>query len=100
MNKRKMNIKKTQKRKIDESFDDEEEFVVHGTYTLGNSAGLEVMLNRSCDAVRVRFNGEEDDGEWIEIEYDYNDDDDNNEESLPFFRWGKLEIPFNEVMRV
>ena len=50
----------------------EEEFVPHGSYTVSNAGGYEVMLNDAGDAARVRDAYGSDNpqtSDWLEIEY-------------------------------
>ena len=85
----------------------DEEFVAHGTYTLGNAGGYEIMLSDSGDAAKVRDAYGSDNPEtsdWLEIEYvnseDGELDDEGNPEIVPVIDPNGYNIPLNMVMRV
>lgn len=86
--------------------DEDEEFVVHGHYTVSNSGGYEIMLTDSGDAARVRdaFGSENPEtSDWLQIEYveDENGepDEDGNLPSEPVIDPQGYNIPLNLVMR-
>ncbi len=86
--------------------DEDEEFVVHGHYTVSNSGGYEIMLSDSGDAARVRdaFGSENPEtSDWLEIEYVTDEegepDEDGNLPSEPVIDPEGYNIPLNLVMR-
>lgn len=86
--------------------DEDEEFVVHGHYTVSNSGGYEIMLTDSGDAARVRDAFGSDNpktSDWLEIEYveDENGepDEDGNLPLEPVIDPQGYNIPLNLVMR-
>jgi hypothetical protein len=75
--------------------DEVEEFIPHGTYTVSNSGGYEIMLSDSNDAAKVRdaFGSENPQvSDWLEIEYD--------EDGDPVIDPNGYNIPLNMVMRI
>ena len=85
----------------------EEEFTPHGTYTLGNSGGYEIMISDSGDAAKVRDAYGSDNPEtsdWLEIEYVPNEDgemdEEGNPEMEPVIDPNGYNIPLNMVMRI
>lgn len=76
-----------------------EDFTVHGTYTVSNSGGYEIMISDDGDAAKVRdaFGSENPKtSDWLPIEYI------PNEETLDFDAVIDPEgfnIPLNQVMR-
>jgi hypothetical protein len=81
----------------DEPKDDN--FVTHGTYTVSNVGGYEIMLNDAGDAARVRdaFGSDEPKtSDWLEIEYIPSEDDGEME---PVIDPNGYNIPLNMVMK-
>lgn len=79
--------------------DEEENFIPHGSYTVSNTGGYEVMLNDAGDAARVRDAFGSDNpqtSDWFEIEYIPNEDG----ESEPVIDPNGYNIPLNQVMRL
>jgi hypothetical protein len=88
------------KSKLNENFEQVEEFVPHGSYTVSNSGGYEVMLNDAGDAARVRDAFGSDNpqtSDWLEIEYV---PDEETGESEPVIDPNGYNIPLNMVMRI
>ncbi len=86
--------------------DEDEEFVVHGHYTVSNSGGYEIMLSDSGDAARVRDSFGSDNPEtsdWLDIEYVTDEEGEPDEEgnlpSEPVIDPEGYNIPLNLVMR-
>lgn len=80
--------------------ENENEFVAHGTYTVGNGAGYEVMLSDDGEQAKVRYvsdNGNEEPSDWMDIEYV---DSDETLDSEPVIDPSGLNIPLSKVMRV
>lgn len=94
-------LDKSFKPKLNENFnEDNEEFIAHGTYTVSNSGGYEVMLNDSGDAARVRDAYGSDNpktSDWLEIEFI---PDEESGESEPVIDPNGYNIPLNMVMRL
>lgn len=85
---------------------EDDEFVVHGYYTVSNSGGYEVQLNNSGDGARLRTfsDGQPQVSEWFEIETVPNEDydpmeDDENDEYISVIDPGGYNVPLNMVMR-
>jgi hypothetical protein len=81
-------------------FENEDEFIPHGTYTLGNAGGYEIMLSDSGDSAKVRDAFGSDNpqtSDWLEIEYVY---DEETGEQEPVIDPNGYDIPLNMVMRV
>ena len=79
----------------------EEEFVAHGTYTVSNAGGYEIMLDDSGDAAKVRDAYGSDNpqtSDWLEIEHVPSED--NGEEFEAVIDPNGYNIPLNQVMRV
>jgi hypothetical protein len=82
------------------SENDQEEFITHGTYSVSNSGGYEIMLSPSGDTAKVKDSFGSDNPEisdWLEIEYV------PDEETLDFeavIDPNGYNIPLNKVMRV
>lgn len=77
----------------------EEEFIPHGSYTISNLGGYEIMLNNSGDAAMVRDAFGSDNpktSDWLEIEYIPNDEG----ETEPVIDPNGYNIPLNQVMRI
>jgi hypothetical protein len=72
-----------------------EQFITHGTYTVSNAGGYEIMLNRSGDAAKVKDGNEI--SNWLPIEFI--DDDENPEESIPVIDPKGYNIRLDHVMR-
>jgi len=93
-------LDKRDKSKLNEDFNQPvEEFVPHGSYTVSNSGGYEVMLNDAGDAARVRDAYGSDNpqtSDWLEIEYVPGEDG----ESEPVIDPEGYNIPLNQVMRL
>lgn len=96
----------TFKRRIDEEQvpiepdENGEEFTPHGTYTVSNAGGYEIMLSDSGDAAKVRDAFGSDNPEtsdWLEIEYVPNEE---TGESEPVIDPNGYNIPLNQVMRI
>jgi hypothetical protein len=88
----------TQSPVYSESMYEDEEFIPHGTYTLGNSGGYEIMISDSGDAAKVRDAYGSDNPEtsdWLEIEYVPNEDGEMEAVIDP----NGYNIPLNMVMR-
>lgn len=85
-----------------EDFDQStEEFIPHGSYTVSNAGGYEIMLNDAGDAARVRDAFGSDNPEtsdWLEIEYVPSED--TEEEFEPVIDPKGYNIPLNLVMRL
>jgi hypothetical protein len=80
-------------------FEEDEQFIAHGIYTLGNAGGYEVMLSDSGDAAKVRDAYGSDNpqtSDWLEIEYLPSEDG----EMEPVIDPQGYNIPLNMVMRV
>ena len=76
-----------------------EEFIPHGSYTVSNSGGYEIMLNDAGDAARVRDAFGSDNpqtSDWLEIEYIPSEDG----ESEPVIDPNGYNIPLNQVMKI
>jgi len=74
--------------------EEQEEFVPHGSYTVSNSGGYEVMLNDAGDAARVRDAYGSDNPEtsdWLEIVY---------VSGKPVIDPSGYNIPLSHVMRI
>jgi hypothetical protein len=85
---------------LNEDVNNNNEFITHGTYTVSNSGGYEIMLNNSGDGAKVRDAYGSDNpktSDWLEIEYIPNDD---TGESEPVIDPNGYNIPLNQVMRV
>ncbi len=94
-------LDKTFKSKLNENFEnDSEEFTPHGTYTVSNVGGYEIMLNDAGDAAKVRDAFGSDNpktSDWLEIEYMPNEE---TGESEPVIDPNGYNIPLNQVMRL
>jgi hypothetical protein len=80
-------------------FEEDEEFIPHGTYTISNAGGYEVMLSDDGDAAKVRDAYGSDNpqtSDWLEIEYVPGEDG----EMEPVIDPQGYDIPLNMVMRV
>jgi hypothetical protein len=78
----------------------EEEFQPHGSYTVSNHGGYEVMLSPDGEMAKVRDAYGSDNPEtsdWLEIEYVY---DEETGESEPVIDPDGYNIPLNMVMRM
>jgi hypothetical protein len=83
---------------IKENFDSEE-FTPHGSYTVSNSGGYEIMLSNSGDAAKVRDAYGSDNpktSDWLEIEYVTDEEGESN----PVIDPNGYNIPLNQVMRI
>lgn len=105
MNKLK-SLYKSSKSKYDGGGGVDDDFVVHGHYTVSNSGGYEIMLSDDGDGARVRDAYGSDNPEtsdWLEIEYvDVEDgelDDEGYPENEPVIDPNGYNIPLNMVMR-
>jgi len=93
-------IDSTFKSRLNENFEQVEEFVPHGSYTVSNSGGYEIMLNDAGDAARVRDAYGSDNpqtSDWLEIEY-VNDEETGEPE--PVIDPQGYNIPLSQVMRI
>ena len=84
----------------------EEEFEVHGHYTVSNAGGFEIMLSPDGDSAKVRDAYGSDNPEtsdWLEIEYvDVEDgelDEEGYPESEPVIDPNGYNIPLSMVMK-
>jgi len=78
----------------------EEEFQPHGSYTISNHGGYEVMLSPDGEMAKVRDAYGSDNPEtsdWLEIEYVYNEE---TGELEPVIDPNGYNIPLNMVMRI
>jgi hypothetical protein len=83
---------------VKENFDSEE-FIAHGSYTVSNSGGYEIMLGDDGDSAKVRDAFGSDNPEtsdWLEIEYITDEDG----ESSPVIDPNGYNISLNQVMRI
>ena len=93
-------VGKTNEPEISENFEQPEEFIPHGSYTVSNSGGYEIMLNDAGDAAKVRDAFGSDNpqtSDWLEIEYV---NDEETGESEPVIDPQGYNIPLNQVMRI
>lgn len=77
----------------------EDDFVVHGTYTVSNSGGYEIMLDRSGESAKVRDAFGSDNPQtsgWLPIEYV---EDKDTGEAEPVIDPKGYNIPLSHVMR-
>ena len=75
---------------------DDEAFEAHGTYTISNNGGYEIMISPDGDGAKVK----EQDGtvsDWLEIEYI---DDEDTLGSEPVIDPNGYNIPLSQVMRI
>lgn len=78
----------------------DEEFVAHGSYTVSNTGGYEIMLSDDGEAAKVRDAFGSDNpqtSDWLEIEYV---DNEETGEPEPVIDPSGYNIPLNMVMRV
>lgn len=90
-------------RVIKEDIENDEPFVAHGAYTLGNAGGYEIMLSDDGEAARVRdaFGSENPiTSDWLPIEYEYDEESGDYEAMIDPGEDGHYNIPLNQVMRV
>ena len=87
--------------------EDYEEFIPHGSYTIGNAGGYEVMLSDDGDAAKVRDAYGSDNpqvSDWLPIEYVPNEDGEMDDEGYPEMEPvidpNGYNIPLNMVMRI
>lgn len=76
------------------------EFIPHGSYTISNAGGYEIMLDDSGDAAKVRDAFGSDNpktSDWLPIEYIF---DKETGESEPVIDPNGYNIPLNMVMRI
>ncbi len=93
-------IDKSFKPKLNENIFNSEEFTSHGTYTVSNVGGYEIMLNDAGDAAKVRDAFGSDSpktSDWLEIEYV---PDEETGESEPVIDPNGYNIPLNQVMKI
>jgi len=79
--------------------EEQEEFIPHGSYTVSNSGGYEIMLSDAGDAAKVRDAFGSDNpqtSDWLEIEYVPGEDG----ESEPVIDPEGYNIPLSQVMRL
>lgn len=88
-------------------FENDEEFMPDGTYTVSNSGGYEIMLSDSGDMAKVKDAFGSDTpkiSDWLEIEYvpseDGEMDDEGYPEMVPVIDPNGYNIPLNMVMRI
>ena len=92
-------LKALVKKLIKEEYENQDDFVVHGYYTVSNSGGYEIMLSDTGEAAKVRDAYGSDNpktSDWLEIEFIEDD------ETLDFEAVIDPEgynIPLNQVMR-
>jgi hypothetical protein len=78
------------------SYEEEDPFEAHGSYTVSNSGGYEIMISPDGDSAKVK----EQDGtisDWLEIEYI---DDEDTLDLEPIIDPNGYNIPLNQVMRI
>jgi hypothetical protein len=85
----------------------EEEFVVHGHYTVSNCGGYEIMISDCGDSAKVRdcFGSDNPEtSDWLEIEYVQDEDGEPDEDGYlplePVIDPNGYNISLNLVMRV
>jgi hypothetical protein len=88
-------------------FENDEEFMPDGTYTVSNAGGYEIMLSDSGDMAKVKdaFGSDTPEiSDWLEIEYvpseDGEMDDEGYPEMVPVIDPNGYNIPLNMVMRI
>lgn len=95
-------VDRTFKPKLNEDLDqDVEEFIPHGSYTISNSGGYEIMLSDAGDAAKVRDAFGSDNpktSDWLEIEHVPSED--GGEEFDAVIDPNGYNIPLNQVMRI
>ena len=77
-----------------------EEFIPHGSYTVSNAGGYEIMISPDGDAAKVRDAFGSDNpqtSDWLEIEYI---PDEETGELEPIIDPNGYNIPLNQVMRM
>jgi hypothetical protein len=82
--------------------DVDDDFVVHGYYTVSNTGGYEVQISNSGDAARIRDNYGSDNptiSDWFEIEYVPISDDEEEEMQAVIDPQG-YNIPLNQVIKI
>lgn len=85
--------------------DESEEFIPHGSYTVSNSGGYEIMLSNDGDMAKVKDAFGSDNPEisdWLPIEYVESEDETDEEgypEMIPVIDPEGYNIPLNQVMR-
>jgi hypothetical protein len=82
--------------------EDEEEFIPHGTYTVSNSGGFEIMISNDGSSAKVRDAFGSDNPEisdWLEIEF-VDDEDNDGGDLIPVIDPNGYNIPLNMVMRI
>jgi len=92
-----LRLDKTFKSKLNENF---EEFTPHGTYTISNTGGYEIMLSPDGEEAKVRDAFGSDNpktSDWLKIEYI---PDEETGESEPVIDPNGYNIPLNQVMRI
>lgn len=85
---------------IKESYEDDN-FEVHGTYTVSNAGGYEIMLSKDGESAKVRDAFGSDNpkiSDWLEIEFVPGDDDDTLDMEAVIDPKG-YNIPLSQVMR-
>jgi hypothetical protein len=87
--------------------DESEEFIPHGSYTVSNSGGYEVMLSNDGDMAKVRdsfgFEKNPQTSDWLPIEYVPSEDeldDDGQPEMQAVIDPEGYNIPLNQVMKI
>jgi len=90
------------KSKITESSDINNEFIPHGSYTISNAGGYEVMLSNDGEQAKLRDAFGTDNpivSDWLDIEYIPNEYDDEDE-MIPVIDPKGYNIPLNQVMKI
>lgn len=80
---------------------EDEKFVAHGSYTVSNTGGYLIMLNRSGDEARVQdaFGSESPKtSDWLPIEYI--EDEDNEGEQVAVIDPKGYNIRLDHVMKI
>lgn len=93
-----MEIKPTDDVRLNENNDDE--FIPHGTYTISNTGGYEIMISDDGEAAKVRDAFGSDNpktSDWLEIEYLPNEE---TGELEPVIDPNGYNIELNQVMRI
>lgn len=75
------------------------DFVPNAYYTISNNTSLEIEISDDGGALRIKDNDFISD--WLEIEYKIDDEyGDDEDETIPYVKYGKREIYLNEVFRL
>ena len=73
-------------------------FVANAYYTISNSISLEIEIDDSGDALRIKDNNNVSD--WLPIDYKFDEYSVNEEDTFPYVMYGEMEIDLNNVMRI